>query len=210
MRFSAGTRQSSKNSSAVSLAFRPTFSSRRPRVKPGVPRSTAIRLTPCAPWSVAVFATTITRSAFSPLVMNVFCPLSTYVVAVADRRRPYPGQVGPGARLAHRDRRDQVAAAEAGQPPLALVLGGEVGEVRRDDVVVQAEAQARAAGPDDLLDEHRVEPEVALAAAAVRVVDVRTKQPGRARLAPHRAVDQAGLLPRRMVRHGLAGKEFAA
>ena len=39
-RFSAGTRHSSKTSSAVSLARRPIFSSMRPTEKPGVPAST--------------------------------------------------------------------------------------------------------------------------------------------------------------------------
>jgi hypothetical protein len=131
-------------------------------------------------------------------------------VAVAHRGGTHPGQVGAGARLAHRDGRDQVAGAEAGQPALALLVGGQLGEVRCDHVVVQAEAEAGAAGTDDLLDQYRVEPEVALPAAAVLLRHVKAEQAGGAGLAPHRAVDQAGLLPRRVVRHRLAGEEGAA
>jgi hypothetical protein len=89
-----------KNSSAVSFALSPTFCSRRPRSNPGVPRSTAIRLTPCAPSSGAVLATTTTRSACSPLVMKVFCPLSMYespsrtaVVRTPARSLPAPGSL---------------------------------------------------------------------------------------------------------------------
>ena len=40
------------------------------RLKPGVPDSTTNRLMPCAPSEASVFATTMTRSASSPLVMT--------------------------------------------------------------------------------------------------------------------------------------------
>ena len=100
-RFSAGTRTSSKNSSAVSCALRPTFSRFRPREKPGMPRSTTSRLMPFAPGaSGSVRATTITRSALMPLVMKVFDPLSTHpspsrraVVRMPCRSLPAPGSV---------------------------------------------------------------------------------------------------------------------
>ncbi|MNP47758.1 hypothetical protein D3C76_1418300 [compost metagenome] len=49
IRFSAGTRQSSKNSSAVSEAHQPIFFSLRPTPRPGVPFSTSSRLTPPYP-----------------------------------------------------------------------------------------------------------------------------------------------------------------
>ena len=75
-RFSAGTLTLSKNSSDVSCAFSPTFFSRLPRSKPGMPRSTSSRLVPLAPASGLVLATTITRSACQPLVMKVLLPLS--------------------------------------------------------------------------------------------------------------------------------------
>ncbi|MCY1311845.1 hypothetical protein D9M70_622050 [compost metagenome] len=53
---------------------------------------------PLAPWSVAVRATTSTRSAWWPLVMKVFEPLMTYSspsrtarVLIACRSEPVPG-----------------------------------------------------------------------------------------------------------------------
>ncbi len=49
IRFSAGTRQSSKNSSAVSDAHQPIFFSLRLTVKPGAPFSTSSRLMPPKP-----------------------------------------------------------------------------------------------------------------------------------------------------------------
>ncbi len=49
IRFSTGTLQSSKNSSAVSDAHQPIFFSLRPTLKPGVPFSTSTRLTPPKP-----------------------------------------------------------------------------------------------------------------------------------------------------------------
>ena len=50
----------------------------------------------------------------------------------------------------------------------------------------------------------------ALAAAAVLLVHVDAEQPGRARLAPHLAVDQARLLPLGVVRDRLPGEELPA
>ena len=49
IRFSTGTLQSSKNSSAVSEERQPIFFSERPTVKPGVPFSISSRLTPPKP-----------------------------------------------------------------------------------------------------------------------------------------------------------------
>jgi hypothetical protein len=120
-------RTSSKNSSAVSCALRPILSRLRPRSKPGMPRSTTSRLMPGA-GSGSVRATTITRSALMPLVMKVFEPLSTQS---SPSRGPWSDalQVAAGARLGHRDRGDQLAAAEAGQPALLLLLGGQVAQV---------------------------------------------------------------------------------
>ncbi|MNL22031.1 hypothetical protein D3C87_1433490 [compost metagenome] len=52
-----GTRQSSKNSSAVSDAHQPIFFNCRPTVKPGVPFSINNRLTPAKPGSPVRTAT---------------------------------------------------------------------------------------------------------------------------------------------------------
>ncbi len=100
-RFLAGTRTSSKNSSAVSCALRPTFSRLRPRENPGMPRSTTSRLSPLAPGACgSVLATTITRSALMPLLMNVFDPPRTQpspflraVVEMPCRSLPAPGSI---------------------------------------------------------------------------------------------------------------------
>ncbi len=70
-----GTRTFSKIISAVSWECMPALASLRPRRKPGMPRSTTSRLIPRAPAEGSVFATTITRSEWMPLVMNVFVPL---------------------------------------------------------------------------------------------------------------------------------------
>src|SRR3712207_7364890 len=43
---------------------------------------------------------------------------------------------------------DQLPAAEPGQPPFLLLLGGEVAQVGPGDVVVQSEADAGGADPD--------------------------------------------------------------
>ncbi|MNP76692.1 hypothetical protein D3C76_1739830 [compost metagenome] len=68
--------------------------------KPGVSASTRNRLVPFAPALGSVLATTITRSARKPLVMNVFEPLITYsspsstaVVFTPCRSEPAPGSV---------------------------------------------------------------------------------------------------------------------
>src|SRR6266540_2499340 len=100
-RLPAGTRTSSKNSSAVSWPLSPILSSTRPRRNPGRSRvSTTTSDTPCAPRLGSVLAATMTRSAWAPLVMNVFDPVTTYSpscriarVVIACRSEPVPGSV---------------------------------------------------------------------------------------------------------------------
>ncbi len=96
-RFATGTRTSSKNNSAVSCPFMPTLSSTRPR---RMSFSTTISEIPWAPCAGSVLATTITRSACTPFVMNVFDPLMTYsspsliaFVRMPCRSEPAPGSV---------------------------------------------------------------------------------------------------------------------
>ncbi len=78
-RFSAGTRQSSKKISLVSWAGRPSFSSFRPRTKPGVSASTRMRLTPlCAGLALgSVLTATMKRSPSWPIEMKVLAPFTT-------------------------------------------------------------------------------------------------------------------------------------
>src|SRR5664279_1362419 len=99
-RLAVGTRTLSKNSSAVSCAFRPILSRLRPRSKPSAPRSTAISEKPMAPASGSVLHTTRTKSALMPFVMKVLDPLMTYsspsltaVVWMPCRSDPVPGSV---------------------------------------------------------------------------------------------------------------------
>ncbi len=76
MRFAAGTRQSSKLSSAVSLAHQPVFASFLLTVNPGVPRSmTSSEMPPCP--SPPVRTAVVAKSQRTPDVMNVFAPLTT-------------------------------------------------------------------------------------------------------------------------------------
>ena len=63
MMFAAGTRMSSKNSSAVSDSSWPTLSSLRPRENPSMVASTPNSVMPRAFFSGAVRAATTTRSA---------------------------------------------------------------------------------------------------------------------------------------------------
>ena len=66
----AGTRRSSKKSSAVSCAFMPIFLSFLPFWKPAMPSSTRKRDTPCAPFALSVLAQTMTTSHNQPFVMK--------------------------------------------------------------------------------------------------------------------------------------------
>ena len=75
-------------------------------------------------------------------------------------------EIAARAGLGHRNGTDQLTGDVARQPARLLLLVGQVREVRADDVVLQA--QTGCGGPElaELLDDHRVEPEVVDAAAA--------------------------------------------
>ena len=99
-RFVRGTLTLSKNNSEVSCAFRPVFSRFLPQLNPFRSVSTRTRLIPAALFSGSVFATTITRSALCPFVINVFFPLISNsfpavsaVVFMFCRSLPVPGSV---------------------------------------------------------------------------------------------------------------------
>ena len=62
------------------------------------------------------------------------------VTSVSLRRGHDARQIRSRARLRHRDRRHQVTAGQAGQPPFALLIVGVLEEVRKADVVVQGDA----------------------------------------------------------------------
>ena len=69
------------------------------------------------------------------------------VIALLDGAGLDALQVAAGAGFGHRDRGDDLAGAELRQPALLLLVGGEVEQVRRDDVVVQARSRYRCNGP---------------------------------------------------------------
>ena len=72
--------------------------------------------------------------------MKVLEPLMTQSSPSRHRGGLQRGEVGAAGRLGHADRGQHLAGREARQPALLLLLGGEVDEVRRDDVGVDAEA----------------------------------------------------------------------
>jgi hypothetical protein len=80
-------------------------------------------------------------------------PVDDVTVAVAYGGGRHGGEVGAGARLGHRDRSDDLAADQAWEPPVGLLLGRELLKVGDAGVVVQAESKAGCvdAGPLDLL-----------------------------------------------------------
>jgi hypothetical protein len=89
-------------------------------------------------------------------------------VAVAHRGGGDAGEIGAGAGLGHRDRGDQLTRRDAREPALRLLVVAVLDEVRRRDVVVERDAEARTADPGgrELVGDHLVEPEVLRTAAA--------------------------------------------
>src|SRR6266481_917162 len=88
-RFSSGTSQFSKNTSAIGDVRRPIFSSLRATFIPGEFFSTRKALIPFGPRVLSTVANTTSRSAMGPLVTKILLPLRTYLefflVAVVDR-----------------------------------------------------------------------------------------------------------------------------
>ena len=105
-------------------------------------------------------------------------------VSVADRGGADALQVAARAGFGHRDRRDQLARAVAGEPSVPLLRRAEPVQVRPDHVVVQLEHRPAGAGPGQFLVQDHVEPVVGLAAAAVLLVQVDAEQPGPSRGQP--------------------------
>src|SRR5215468_1012041 len=136
-------------------------------------------------------------------------PVEDVAVAVFDRRGPDALQVTAGGRLSHRDRRDQLSGAVAGQPALSLLGRAQPVQVPSDHVVVYEEAKAGGAGPGELLVHDRVVPVVGVSAAAVLLVDVDAEQPGAPRRQPDLAGHDAIALPLLVVWGYLTGDELA-
>ena len=91
-------------------------------------------------------------------------------VPVANRRGADALQVTARTGLGHRDRRDQLARAVAGEPSVPLLRRAEPVQVRPDHVVVQLEHRPAGARAGQFLVQDHVEPVVGLTAAAVLLV----------------------------------------
>ena len=120
-----------------------------------------------------------------------------------------PLQVRARAGLGHRDRRDQLAGAQAGEPALLLLVGRRRAEVGDDHVVEERVRRAVHPAPGHLLVDHHVVAEVVGAAAAVLLVELECEQALRAGLGPRVPVDDAVGLPLLVPRHDLLVEEGA-
>jgi hypothetical protein len=153
----------------------------------------------------SVLAATMTRSELMPF--DGLGPLTT-LVPVADRGGGDAGEVGTGAGLGHRDGGDQLAS---GIPATIAALARRcvLDEVRRGDVVVECQPEARSADTrgSELLADDRVEPEVVRAAAPVLLGDRHAEEP----VLPGREIQlargDAGSLPLEIVGRCLLGHE---
>src|SRR6476620_7584123 len=173
IRSSLLTRTSSNASSAVSDSSWPTLSRTRPTEKPGLSVSTPNSEMPVAFFSGEVRAATVGDERLGAV--------DDPVVPVPHGGGLQVGEVGTAAGLGHADAGEQLAGAELREPALLLLVGGEVHEVRRDDVGVDADA-ARQGHVDlgQLLGEHRVEAVVVGLGAAVLLGDLQAEEALRA------------------------------
>ena len=121
--------------------------------------------------SGSVFVTRTQKSARAPLVMNVFGAVDHVLVAVADRGRADPGDVGAGARLGDPEGADPLALDPGDEVALLLLLGAEQVDRRQDHVGLDREAHvgpARARVAHALGADQRVEVVAALSAVLLR------------------------------------------
>ena len=111
---------------------------------PSMPRSTTSSEMPWWPASGSVRATTIDQVGQDAVGDEGLLAVEHVVVARVDGRGADALQVGAGARLGHRDRGDQLARAQAGQPALLLLRRSRCAARYGDDHVVEAAVNAAA------------------------------------------------------------------
>ena len=131
------------------------------------------------------------------------------VIPLETRRCCYSGQIGPGPRFGHGERRHEITAREAGNPPL-LLFGSAIGEEVRDaDVVVQRDTHAgrACARRGEHLVDDRVVAEVVDTTSSVFPGDRHAEEPGSTRLAEHLLVDLARCTPLGVIRQYLDFEE---
>ena len=117
-----------------------------------------------------------------------------------------PWKIATGARFGHRDCGDDLPAAEARQPALLLLLGGQTQQIRGDDVVV-ARTPLRCSGPGGLFGDDGVVAEVGVTAAAVLSGHGHPEKAPLSGLEPQAAVDDLVLFPLIVERRDVAIEE---
>ncbi len=127
---------SSKNSSAVSCAWLPTFFSLRPRRKPGVVGIDQEQRDALG----AEFGCGLGREqdqiGDDAVGDEDFRPVDAVAVAVALGMGANAGEIAAGIGFGQPDRGNGLALHHARQPGLPLPLGAEMGEEWRDDIGV--------------------------------------------------------------------------
>ncbi len=161
-----------------------------------------MRLTPFDPAAGSVLHTMMTRSAFSPLLMNVLLPFDHVFVAFAQRDRANRLQVAARARLGHADGENGFPRAHLRQPALLLLFVAQPCDVRRDDVGVNREAQSAHAQALDFLIEHGGMAEIA--AAVFGRQHHQAQQTFTAGLEPSFPVDTASFVPLALLREAFS------
>ena len=143
-RFSSGTSQFSKNTSAIGDVRTPIFSSLRATFIPGESFSTRNALSPSGPRVLSTVANTTSTSATGPLVTKILLPLRMYAGSFLDGGRSEAECVGAAIRFAHGVAADERAVTKAGQIFFLLRFGAVVDERndRRPHMRVDGEEQA--------------------------------------------------------------------
>ena len=130
----------------------PIFSSSRETVKPGTRlpsssrRSTRNSVIPSWRLSGSVFVTSTQKSARGAVGDERLGAVDHVLVAVADRRRADPGDVGAGAGLGDPEAADLLALDPGHQVALLLLLGAEQVDGGEDHVGLDREAHVGPAG----------------------------------------------------------------
>ena len=129
------------------------------------------------------------------------------MIALLDRAGLDALQVAAGSRLGHGDRGDQFPSAELRQPALLLLFVRQVQQVRRHDVVVQAETDAAVTPGRGFLGDDRVVPEIGVSTAAVLLGHGHAEEALFTGFEPHAAVDDLRLLPLVVIGRDMAVQE---
>jgi hypothetical protein len=144
-----------------------------------------------------------------PLETKVLGAVQNPVVPVVLRGGADALEVGSGAWLGHRDRRDDRAVAETGQPAPLLLLGRRRGRIGTDHVVVQTDGEAGGVRTAELLGEHGAVAVVGVPAASVLLLHGEAEQALPVGGRPDLAGDDAVLLPLLVMRQHLLVQEGA-